>query len=85
LRALLYCPPVKEISSIAAPFVRFSIMSQKNVINLRAVRKTKLRVQKRKQGNENAAKFGRTKSEAQTEHALTTLDIKRLDAHKLDP
>ena len=53
-------------------------MSEKKVINLRAARKAKTRADKRRQGNDNAAD-----TEKQT--AQKTIDIARLDGHKLDP
>lgn len=60
-------------------------MSEKKVINLRAARKAKTRADKRRQGNENAAKFGQTRSDTRKQTAQKTIDIARLDGHKLDP
>lgn len=60
-------------------------MSEKKVINLRAARKVKTRADKRRHGNENAAKFGQTRSDTEKQTAQKTIDIARLDGHKLDP
>lgn len=59
-------------------------MSEKTVINLRMARKDKQRVEKRKKGDANSIKFGRTKAEALEFKARNALNAAHLDAHKLD-
>lgn len=52
------------------------------IINLRAVRKTREREQARAKGNENAAKFGRTKAEKSLEAARAEKARRDLDGHE---
>ncbi|MEE4188667.1 MAG: DUF4169 family protein [Roseobacter sp.] len=54
-------------------------------INLKRVRKSRARDEKRARADENAVKFGRTKTEKQREAAQRTNDAHRLDGHKRDP
>jgi hypothetical protein len=51
-------------------------------VNLNRFRKEKARVEKQTRADENAVKFGRTKSEKSREKALSELDAKRLSAHR---
>lgn len=59
-------------------------MSSKPVINLNTARKAKHRLEKRKQADENSRKFGRSKAEVKEFEAQKSLDIKKIDDHKLD-
>ncbi|MBN2905999.1 MAG: DUF4169 family protein [Rhodobacteraceae bacterium] len=52
------------------------------VINLRAARKARTRDEKRAKGDENAAKFGRTKGQKDREEAQAARARATLDAHK---
>ncbi|WP_041527120.1 DUF4169 family protein [Paracoccus aminophilus] len=54
------------------------------VINLRQARKDRARVEKRAKGDENAAKFGRSKAETAQSRAEAELSARRLDGHHLD-
>lgn len=54
------------------------------IINLRQVRKSRARDTARRQGDENAARFGRTKAEIAAEKAESARESRRLDAHRLD-
>ncbi len=51
------------------------------IVNLRAARKAKERSQARAKGDENAAKFGRTKAEKDLEKARTEKAKRDLDGH----
>lgn len=51
------------------------------IVNLRAARKAKERSQARAKGDENAAKFGRTKSEKDLEKARAEKAKRDLDGH----
>ncbi len=51
------------------------------IVNLRAARKAKERSQARAKGDENAAKFGRTKSEKDLEKARAEKAKHDLDGH----
>ena len=53
-----------------------------NTVNLRQARKEKTRDKKRAEGNENAAKFGKTKAEKQQRLAEMKLAQARFAAHK---
>lgn len=53
-------------------------------INLNQARKAKARSEKRAEADANAARFGRTKAEKAHIKATKTLEIERLDNHKLD-
>jgi hypothetical protein len=54
------------------------------IINLRAAKKAASRAKARAQGDENAAKFGRTKSAKTAEEAQKAKAIALLDAHRRD-
>jgi Domain of unknown function (DUF4169) len=53
------------------------------VINLRAARKSKLRIDKETIAAQNRAKFGQPKAVKSVEAAQAKLDGSRLDGHKL--
>lgn len=53
-------------------------------INLSRVRKQKAREEARRQGDENALRFGRTKAQKLAEQADADRAAARLDAHKRD-
>lgn len=55
------------------------------IINLRSVKKAKDRQQARAKGDENAARFGRTKAEKDLERARADLARRTLDGHERDP
>jgi hypothetical protein len=55
------------------------------IINLNRVRKAGTRAKKRAEGDENAAKFGRTKAERLIEQARADKARATLDAHKREP
>ena len=55
-----------------------------NVVNLRVVRKSAARDAARKQGDENAAKFGRTKAQRLREEAEAARAAATLEGHKRD-
>jgi hypothetical protein len=55
------------------------------IINLRQVRKRKMRADKEAKAAENRAAFGRTKHERNLEEARRTLEERRIEAHKRDP
>ncbi|MDS9467572.1 DUF4169 family protein [Paracoccus sp. MBLB3053] len=52
------------------------------IINLRAARKSAARDAARKQADENAAKFGRSKAQKQVEKADHDRTIRHLDQHR---
>ncbi|WP_062563738.1 DUF4169 family protein [Paracoccus aminovorans] len=54
------------------------------VVNLRAARKSAARDAARRQGDENAAKFGRSKAAKQAEAADLARAARHLDQHHLD-
>jgi len=54
------------------------------IVNLSRVRKTRARDDKRRRGDENAAKFGRSKAERALQDARAEKDSAHLDAHKRD-
>jgi hypothetical protein len=54
------------------------------IINLRQHRKSKERTQKDKKASENRSKFGRTKSEKETEKLKSKKAEKHLEGHKLE-
>jgi len=51
-------------------------------VNLRRFRKQKARDAARKAGDENAARHGQSKAEAQRSTAEARLEARRLDAHR---
>ena len=51
-------------------------------VNLAKARKAKARAEKKRQADENAVKFGRTRAERQAEAARAAAEAARLDAHK---
>jgi len=53
-------------------------------LNLRQVRKARARMKKRAEGDENAAKFGRTKAAKTLAQARAAKARASLDAHKRD-
>ncbi|MDF0602035.1 DUF4169 family protein [Psychromarinibacter sp. C21-152] len=53
-------------------------------INLNKARKARARVKKRAQADENAVKFGRTRSQRQADDARTAAARARLDQHRRD-
>lgn len=55
------------------------------VINLRQAKKALARVKKRAQGDENAAKFGRTKAQRRLEEAEAEKARTALDGHERQP
>ncbi|MDF3605395.1 DUF4169 family protein [Paracoccus sp. DMF-8] len=55
-----------------------------NVINLRQARKSAARNSARRQGDENAAKFGRSKAQRQAEDQAVARARAHLDAHQVD-
>lgn len=54
------------------------------IVNLRQVRKAKARRADRAEGDENAARFGRSKAEKALEEARNRRDEAHLDAHRRD-
>ncbi|MTH64512.1 DUF4169 family protein [Paracoccus shanxieyensis] len=54
------------------------------IINLRLARKTAARDAARKQGDENAARFGRTKQQKQVEKDDRDRAARHLDGHRRD-
>ncbi len=54
------------------------------IINLRQVRKTRSRAEKRAAGDENAARHGRSKALKALEETRNTREAARLDAHRRD-
>ncbi|WP_128253521.1 DUF4169 family protein [Falsirhodobacter deserti] len=54
------------------------------IVNLRAVRKTRERDAKRAQGDANAAKFGLTKAERHRQQAEAEKARRTLDGHERD-
>ncbi|MDE3122261.1 MAG: DUF4169 family protein [Paracoccaceae bacterium] len=55
------------------------------IVNLTRARKAQARVKKRAEGDENAAKFGRTKAQKAVEKSAADKARKTLDAHRRDP
>ncbi len=55
------------------------------VVNLRAARKSAARDAARRQGDENAAKFGRSKAQRLAEEDATMRAARHLDQHRLTP
>ncbi|MDE3240778.1 MAG: DUF4169 family protein [Paracoccaceae bacterium] len=55
------------------------------IVNLTRARKAQARVKKRAEGDENAAKFGRTKAQKAAEKSAADKARKTLDAHRRDP
>ncbi len=53
-------------------------------VNLNKARKARERVKERAQADENAVKFGRTKTEKARDQAVADLAARRLDAHRKD-
>ena len=56
-----------------------------NVVNLRAARKSAVRDAARKRGDENAAKFGRSKRDRLAEQDAAARAARHLDQHRLHP
>lgn len=54
------------------------------IVNLRQARKQAARKAARKAGDENAAKFGRSKAERSLENARAAKAARDLDAHRID-
>ena len=54
------------------------------VINLRQARKSRARAAGRRQGDENAARFGRTRAQAAAEREERDRDHRILDGHRID-
>lgn len=54
------------------------------IISLRGERKRRARAEKRAQGNANAAKFGRTKTEKDFARAKAAKAERDLDAHRIE-
>jgi Domain of unknown function (DUF4169) len=54
------------------------------IVNLRTVRKQRLREQRQADAAENRVKFGRTRSEKLNAKANADLEVKRLDQAKRD-
>lgn len=54
------------------------------VVNLRQARKSRTRDQARRQGDANAAKFGRSKAEASRDKAEAARAEQSLDAHRIE-
>lgn len=52
------------------------------IVNLNRARKAQARVKKRAEGDENAAKFGRTKSQKAAEKSAADRARQTLDAHR---
>jgi Domain of unknown function (DUF4169) len=52
------------------------------IINLRAARKAKGRIESRAKGDENAVKFGRTKAEKELDRARAEKARRDLDGHE---
>lgn len=55
------------------------------VVNLRQARKARERDERRLAGDENAARFGRTKAQKEAERRAAEKNRAHLDAHKRDP
>jgi len=53
-----------------------------DIINLRAVRKAKTRVENRAQADENAVKYGRTSVERKKDAAVAEKSRRDLDGHE---
>ncbi len=53
-------------------------------INLNKARKARARAEKRSQADQNAVKYGRSKSEKAQEAAERSQSVHRIDQHKLD-
>ncbi len=54
------------------------------VVNLSRARKTRARDDRRKQADENAVKFGRTKTQKSLEVKEKSKNLRKLDDHKID-
>ena len=54
------------------------------VVNLRQARKAAARAAARRQGDENAARFGRSRAEAEAEEAARLRAARHLDLHRRD-
>ena len=55
------------------------------IINLRQAKKTRERAKKHSEGDENAARFGRTKALKALEEARADKERASLDGHRRDP
>ena len=56
-----------------------------DIINLRQAKKTRAQAKKRREGAENAARFGRTKALKSLEIARAEKTCADLDGHKREP
>ncbi|MFK7940305.1 MAG: DUF4169 family protein [Roseovarius sp.] len=54
-------------------------------VNLNRFRKSKARAEKQARADENAVKFGRSKTQKQAEAKAAAQEISQLDHHKRDP
>ncbi|MGZ9810544.1 DUF4169 family protein [Pseudoroseicyclus sp. H15] len=54
-------------------------------VSLSKARKAKAKADKRRQADENAVKFGRTKAERLADEARSAKEAARLDGHKREP
>lgn len=52
------------------------------IVNLNRVRKSRARVEARREADANAAKFGRSRAEKQSDKARRALEQARLDGHR---
>lgn len=55
------------------------------IVNLRHARKRKLRADRDREAAENRAKFGRAKPETERAAAVSELERRRLEQHRLKP
>lgn len=56
-----------------------------NLVNLRQAKKARERAEKRAAGDENAARYGRTKDQKEQERSAALKARMHLDAHKREP
>ena len=56
-----------------------------DVVNLRQAKKARKRVEKRAAGDENSARFGRSRVEKDQQRATAEKACTHLDAHKREP
>ena len=66
----------------SAPRIDVTGKGPSNIVNLRVARKSAARDAARKQGDENAAKFGRSKAQKQAEAADKARAARHLDQHR---
>lgn len=55
-----------------------------DIVNLRKVRKAKVRAESDAQASENRVRFGRTKAERRLEEARSALDERKIEALRRD-